>query len=312
MKILCATDLLPGSEPAIDRAGMLARLLNADLSLLHVVTPSDSERLSKQQLSEATERLTSRSRAPLWRYGPTPNILVRAGNIARIVVQTASETDADLIVLGANRKRGVRDVIVGTLAQRVLRDCGRPALVVQRKVYGAYRNTLLALDTSASAAAIVKASEVLVRGGGSRASVVHVYRPPNDGMLSSVGVAGEANAMYSQAEARKGEAAIRNMLQRTSKNSARYRVILDAGRTATSIQNVAKRIDPDLLIVGTRGHGALRRALFGSVAGRVMTGARCDVLVIPEKRAGRPRQSSEPQRLSVESYEASNGVTQSV
>ena len=34
-RLLVATDLLPKSEPAIDRAGILAREINADLSLLH-------------------------------------------------------------------------------------------------------------------------------------------------------------------------------------------------------------------------------------------------------------------------------------
>ena len=282
MRILCATDLMPDSEPAIDRAGILAQILDADLSLLHVVEPPESERLLGQNVSQATERLKSRSQVPLWLYGPTPSILVRAGNRVRIVVQTANDIDADLIVMGVGRKRPVHDAIVGTLAQRVLSECRRPVLVVQQRVRGGYRNTLLALDMSPSAAAIVAAAEELVTGDDTCTSIVHVYRPSRDGMLTSVGVAGEANARYSQAEARKGRTAIRKMLKRTSKNFARYQVILDSGRADTSIQKVAERIDPDLLIVGTRGHGVIRRALLGSVAGRVLAGAHWDVLVIPE------------------------------
>ena len=283
MRILCATDLLLNSESAIDRAGILAQLLNADLSLLHVVAPSSSERLLSQNVAQATERLGSRSQVPLWRFGPTPNVLVRAGNLVVIAVQTANDIDANLVVLGVNRKRPISDAIVGTLAQRVLRKCRRPVLVVQRRVEGDYRDTLLALDMSASAAAIVTAAEELVIGDHTRTSVVHVHRPPHDGMLTSVGVAGEANTLYSQAEARKARIAIRKMLKRTSKNFTRYKIILDSGRAATSIPNVAERIDPDLLILGTRGHGTLRRALFGSVAGRVLAGAHWDVLVIPDR-----------------------------
>jgi hypothetical protein len=126
-------------------------------------------------------------------------------------------------------------------------------------------------------------------------------------MVISVGVAGEANAIYSKIEARKAKAAIRKMLKRTSTNCARYQIILDAGRAGTSIQKVAQRIDPDLLIVGTRGHGVLRRALLGSVAGHVMAEAHSDVLVIPE----RSTQASQTLRLCVESYEAGDRATQS-
>lgn len=38
-RILCATDLSPASEPAWDEAGLLARLLGAEVVLLHVVSP---------------------------------------------------------------------------------------------------------------------------------------------------------------------------------------------------------------------------------------------------------------------------------
>ncbi len=44
MRILVATDLLSKSEVAIERAGMMADRLMADLSLLNVVAPSVSER----------------------------------------------------------------------------------------------------------------------------------------------------------------------------------------------------------------------------------------------------------------------------
>jgi hypothetical protein len=44
-RLLCATDLLPASESAVDRAGVLAQELNARLSLLHVVSPTGSRQI---------------------------------------------------------------------------------------------------------------------------------------------------------------------------------------------------------------------------------------------------------------------------
>ena len=281
MKILCATDLNPNSELAIHRAAELAQSLDAQLSLLHVVVPSVCNRKLEQDVLKATEFLKARS-APLGQYEYAPNILVRVGNPARILAQTTDDIGADLIVLGAQRKRTAADAIVGTLAQQVLSERRRSVLIVRRGVCGAYSNVLLALGMSESDAAIVRAAETFAVRGGVRASVVHAYRPPIDGILTSVGVAGEANAVYSQMSARQARIAIRRLLIGASESFNRYKIILDAGDVVTSIQKVAEREDPDLLIVGTRGHGRLRRALFGSVASRVTAVVNSDVLVIPE------------------------------
>ena len=42
MRILCATDLLPKSEAAIARAGLMSDRLGADLTLLHIVSDEQS------------------------------------------------------------------------------------------------------------------------------------------------------------------------------------------------------------------------------------------------------------------------------
>ena len=52
-RILCATDFLPKSEPAMDRAGSLAQQFDADLSLLHVVSPISTERAFEESLQIA-------------------------------------------------------------------------------------------------------------------------------------------------------------------------------------------------------------------------------------------------------------------
>ena len=56
MRILCATDLLAKSESAIERAGLLANQLNADLSLLHVVAPEKSHQDLEHTLLSAVAR----------------------------------------------------------------------------------------------------------------------------------------------------------------------------------------------------------------------------------------------------------------
>src|ERR1044071_6882071 len=97
-RLLCATDLLPKSEDAVDRAALLAQELGADLSLLHVVSPVTSERALEQSLQVAIARMKSRARPPLWSARTMPNVIVRAGNPGRVIPDTIAGEQPDLLI----------------------------------------------------------------------------------------------------------------------------------------------------------------------------------------------------------------------
>jgi nucleotide-binding universal stress UspA family protein len=59
------------------------------------------------------------------------------------------------------------------------------------------------------------------------------------------------------------------------------------GRAASVIVETARTIGADLIIVGARGHGAIERALLGSVSAEVVDQAPCPVLVARRRSAGR-------------------------
>lgn len=66
------------------------------------------------------------------------------------------------------------------------------------------------------------------------------------------------------------------------------------GRAAEEILGFAEEIEADLIVIGSRGHGAFERMLIGTTAERVVRQARCPVLVVPLpeiKRAARPLDS---------------------
>jgi len=53
------------------------------------------------------------------------------------------------------------------------------------------------------------------------------------------------------------------------------------GATVDTILREAARLGADLILLGSHGHGALRRALLGSVSEGVLHGARCPVVIVP-------------------------------
>lgn len=301
MRILCGTDLLPKTESAIDRAGMLSALLGAKLSLLHVVPPTESDQMLKENIERASRQLEARASALSWRLGPSPSISVRPGSPARVLIEVAGVLDPALVILGIHRKRPVRDALAGTIALRLLNALTCPVLIVRRMPLGAYRNVLLALDRSKVSAEAVRTAEALVIDANARASAVHAYQPPYSEMMTSAGIAGDVIDMYADNWKRDSKAGLRDLLAQVSQDASRYELIVENATITTALGNVIRRLNPDLLVLGTRGRGRLKRALLGSVAQRIMAAARSDVLVVPERSrvAAWKRKRFERQSLDV-------------
>jgi len=292
MRILCATDLLPRSEAAIERAGFLADELGADLTLLHVVVPSESERALEQTLQTALAHTRARAKPPLWRAQRAPNVTVRTGNPTRIILDTVAQSKARLLILGPHRKRPLRDVLEGTIAEKALAAKNCPVLVVQDEARGPYRRVLLALDLSEASASAIRAAESLVLAPHVDARIVHAHEPPYQGMLYYAGVGVDSVVRYAGSWRREAKRAVRDLLKYESAQFARYDVHIEQQPAAAGILRTIERYQPDLLVMGTHGGGRLRRALVGSVANRVLHESTCDVLIVPEGSFGASRSKS--------------------
>lgn len=134
--ILFPTDLSDASEPAADRARSLQRLTGAKLTVLNVVdyVPPGwvAAQLPEDLSSEAglVERAQNALTEWLTKTGigqHTQNIQV--GSPKKIIVDTAREVGADLIVMGTHGDRGLARII-GSTARGVLHDASCDVLVV--------------------------------------------------------------------------------------------------------------------------------------------------------------------------------------
>lgn len=125
-RILCAIDLEKASERAFDRALSLAIVGHARLFILHA-TPANlpfswraRERL--EYLTELRERAEAK--------GVKVRVEEQHGDPARVIILHANARDVDIVILGSNRRRGLRRLREGSVAQRVLRRAAWPVLIV--------------------------------------------------------------------------------------------------------------------------------------------------------------------------------------
>jgi nucleotide-binding universal stress UspA family protein len=137
-RILVAVDAGPIAARAVDVAVDLARSLRAELAFVHAVDPSvgygpESGVSASEFISTATDRAKQliaslRERA---KVESSTAEFVPVGQPAGEVVKTAREWTADLIVIGSHGRGGVKRVLLGSVAEEVMRQAPCPVLVIR-------------------------------------------------------------------------------------------------------------------------------------------------------------------------------------
>lgn len=141
-RILVPTDFSLTADAALDYARALAAKFGASLHLLHVLedpvtsgplTPTSSLEASTFQstlLDDARLRLAHRALpGPLAQMRATTDAI--AGTATRAIVEYAATHGIDLIVMGTHGRTGVAHLLIGSVAERVVRTAPCPVLTVR-------------------------------------------------------------------------------------------------------------------------------------------------------------------------------------
>jgi nucleotide-binding universal stress UspA family protein len=137
--ILVASDLIDRSCLALGRAIQLKRASAAALTLLHVIKPGLTEELEHNRRAAARATLETHLSQASHEELRRVIIEVLVGDPVSTIVAGAEARGADLIVLGEPAKRRLKELFVGTTAERVVRDSQRPVLVVKTQSDGPER-----------------------------------------------------------------------------------------------------------------------------------------------------------------------------
>jgi nucleotide-binding universal stress UspA family protein len=140
-RILWATDLSPVSEAAWPYVLMLADLLTAEVILLHAVRPAELAGLAdhpvpppagwmERYLTPLEQDLERRQRA-VEALGLRARRKIVVGTPAEVIVVEAQGEQADLIVMGTHGRSGLSHVLLGSVAEAVIRKAACPVLTVQ-------------------------------------------------------------------------------------------------------------------------------------------------------------------------------------
>ncbi len=286
-RILLATD---GSEYAALAGRAAADLSNktaAELHLVHVwidVPPPAYPTLPLDNYSglardEARRLLRRQAWDARIAGGRVAGEHLREGRPAEETIALAEDLDADLVVVGSRRMGRVKRLIAGTVSERVVHRASCPVLIVCGGTWPAGR-VVVADDGSGPARRAGDLAAEIANLSGAEVVVVRAYEHPPE----------PVGGWSAQDRRELDEVLLRN--QRDLKKRAeqleeiarcRPKTRLIKSKAAPAMNLVAEESEGEqtLFAVGSRGLGAPKRALLGSVSTAVLRAADGPVLVVP-------------------------------
>jgi nucleotide-binding universal stress UspA family protein len=133
--IVAATDFSEMGNRALTRAAELAILMKSRLTALYVEPAEDTSTpmYAQHEVRSEIQKLEEALRATLGadRVAHVDvDFVVRVGRVADQILAFVAEQQVDLIVLGAAGQKGLTQVLVGSVANRVVRTADVDVLVV--------------------------------------------------------------------------------------------------------------------------------------------------------------------------------------
>jgi nucleotide-binding universal stress UspA family protein len=140
-RILVAVENSPADRTILTHVEGLAKLMGAELLLVHVADGWAARNFDQLNLRESEEMQADRAyldalQAELAGKGFTVRTHLAMGDPATELVRTAAEQGADLIAMSTHGHKGLSDVLHGTTADRVRHDVKIPVLLLRAQQSG--------------------------------------------------------------------------------------------------------------------------------------------------------------------------------
>ena len=300
-RILVPTDFSDTSKEAFTYAKTLANRFDASLHLAHAFedpfTAAAFSELYAPLPLEFRNRLVTETERRLAEWLPaderrrlcgTAEIIY--GPPARTITAYAGKLRADLIVMGTHGRGGMSHLLLGSVAERVVREAPCPVVTVREAPPRGVRRILVPTDFSDTADAALDHALLFAARFGASLQLLHVLADP----FVTEGLAGEAyiaeapvlrSALLQEAQNR--------LAQRVAplKNTGKYegwpgQIRVDAevffGHGARTIADYAEGFD--LVVMGTHGRTGIAHLVMGSVAEKLVRTAPCPVLTVRPAR----------------------------
>ncbi|HSH02016.1 MAG TPA: universal stress protein [Anaerolineae bacterium] len=262
-RLLVPLDQSSFGEQALPLAEMLAAELKVPVTLAHVMGAGGDEMASQVYLAERAAGFAFQ--------GEGATIVVGRGKAADSLGRVAAEHGADLVVMSTHGYRGVKEMVMGSVAQALVGQKERPVLLVRPVMAGGgqrgkWRRVLVTLDGSPLAEASLGYAVTLAKRLGCELLLVSVPESPDE-----VAAQGQIKRYL------EGIAAV------LGRQGIQVKTEVRGNNPAVAIAEMVAEEGVDLVLMATHGRQGVARLLLGSIAAAVVANVACPVMLIPSK-----------------------------
>ncbi len=286
MRVLVATDGSEDARAATKWLGTFPVPSSSEVRILTVATypyaVPDVALPGTAASVAAAARTATEAHVVLSRRWRDPEMTVLEGDPRDVIVRVAEEWSADLIVLGARGLGAIKAFLLGSVSTAVVRHATCPVLVVRGRPH-MLRKVVVAIDGSTDALAAARFFASLPLDPDLDVRLFAAVSPPRSpGMPPEPLVDTMTTGFGDLIRRRQGELAsvltsVESDFQGTVRTIERSVVF---GHPAEEIWRAASEPGVDLVVVGARGLGPVKRLLLGSVSEAMLHHAPCPVLVV--------------------------------
>jgi len=277
--ILFATDFEAPSSRALPFAVAMANRFGAKLYAVHVI----SQEAYALASSESVDRILKETRdyavyalnqiaGPLRHHGVRCGVLVGEGDVSEVIEEFIHTYSADLLCVGTSSRAGLGKVLLGSVAEELIRESACPVLTVGPQVVtlasAGVHSIVCATDFSPASARATEFAVSLADEYEAHLTLVHVI----EGRLKDL----------PQLAIQVTERRLRETIPPEPELLFEPEVVVETGAAGGRILRLAADLAADVVVIGVRGAGAFAHTAsrFGSIAHEVVSFAPCPVLTV--------------------------------
>ncbi len=271
-KIVIPYDFSETADLSLEHAIFMAKLLQAEITLLHIVenvsfTAAISQAFSgvEKKIETATnEKLEVLAHDIHLKSGVSLKIRTEVGRIYKTICSVAKEIDADIIIMGTHGSSGYQKFSVGTNTSRVVQESHCPVLSVQSHAKGiGFTKIVIPVDDSSESR-----QKVPFAIGLAKHYQAHIH------------IVGLIN--FSGADPiRKFKIKVEQVEEYVAQHELTYdTTFIEGNDLALLTMKAAESVDADLLVIMTEQEPSITGFLLGTYATKVVNNSKIPVLSI--------------------------------
>lgn len=286
------------AETVLPMAVNLAALLNSSVTLLHIIEKDASpvihgdRHLTTPSEARAYLEDIAKHHFPKTRHVSFHVHRTEMRNVAAGILEHQAELEPDLIIICTHGRGGLRQIVFGSIAQKVVEAGRTPVLIMRPQAAtplssGRIQTLLAAADNDPEHGQGLLTAVELGKSIKARVHVIGVV--PTMGTLTgkhaTTGKFLPATTYQVLEMAEKElDLFLRQKMQPFSKTGADVSLQIDRGDPASVISKTAKAVAADIIIMATHGKAGTKAFWSGSMAAKVIKQTLRPLLLVPVNR----------------------------